>query len=231
MKAIVLAGGFGSRLAHITQHTPKPMAKIGGRPFLEYLLDNIINQGVDHIILSVGYKWKMIESHFSDCYKGVPVSYVVESVPLGTGGATQKAFRQIDVEDALVLNGDTFCQVDLRKLTHFHQSNNSCFTMTIKSIEDVSRFGRVQVTESGVIQAFLEKGYDGHGLINTGVYVIKKSLFQQYSCPESFSLEMDLIEKHLLTINPLGFLTDRYFIDIGIPEDYERANCEMINEL
>jgi len=227
MQAVVLAGGFGSRLAHITKDMPKPMAPVKNAPFLEYVLDHLVHCGVQEIVLAVSYKWQQIRDCFGDRFEGVPMRYSIEEQPLGTGGAIQQALEQLQAQDVIVVNGDTLFPVDIKGMFSLHEKHHALLSMAVKRVPDAQRFGRLLVDADNRVTAFLEKGEGGSGLINGGVYVINRELFQIAEFPQRFSFESDVLEKKLRDIKPLAFLSDAYFIDIGIPEDYQRAEQEV----
>ena len=227
MKAIVLAGGLGTRLAHVTSELPKPMAPIGSRPFLEYLLDYLIEQGSEGAVLAVSYKWEMIQEHFGSVYRGMPLNYSVEDEPLGTGGAIRQAQESLPDDEVVVLNGDTLFRVDLENLANAHRNGGARLSIALKQMADCGRFGRVEVSADGVITSFLEKATTGPGWINGGVYMLNSRVFGDFPMPARFSFEKDLVEPNIDRIRPRGFQSDAYFIDMGIPVDYERAQREI----
>lgn len=227
MKAIVLAGGLGTRLAHVTGKIPKPMAPVGSRPFLEYLLDYLIDQGFEAAVLAVSHKWDMILEHFGYVYRDMPLNYSVEDEPLGTGGAIRQALDVLPDNEVAVLNGDTLFRVDLEGLAATHRSGGAQLTMALKQVADSGRFGRVEVTPGGMISGFAEKSSPGPGWINGGVYMLTRSLFANFPMPKRFSFERDLVEPNIDRIRPRAFQSDAYFIDMGVPEDYERAQGEI----
>ena len=223
MKAIVLAGGLGTRLAHVTSELPKPVAPIGSRPFLEYLLDYLVEQGSEGAILAVSYKWEVIREHFGSVYRGMPLNYSVEDEPLGTGGAIRQAMEFLTDGEVVVLNGDTLFRVDLKGMANIHTSGGARLSIALKQVADSGRFGRVEVSTDGVIANFLEKSTGGPGWINGGVYMLNRDLFTDFAMPARFSFEQDLVEPNVDRIQPLAFQSDAYFIDMGVPEDYQRA--------
>ena len=227
MKAIVLAGGLGTRLAHVTSDIPKPMAPIASRPFLEYLLDYLIEQGIEKTVLAVSYKWEVIQEYFGVEYRGMSLKYSVEDVPLGTGGAIRLAVESLADDDVVVLNGDTLFHVDLKGMENDHRSSGARLSMALKRVADCGRFGRVEVSVDGVVTNFQEKSTGGPGWINGGVYMLNRNLFTDFPMPERFSFEQDLVEPNISRIKPCAFLSDAYFIDMGVPEDYERAQREI----
>lgn len=227
MKAIVLAGGLGTRLASVTSDIPKPMAPIGSRPFLEYLLDYLIEQGAEQAVLAVSYKWEVIRKHFGDTYRGLSLNYSVEEQPLGTGGAILQALEFLTDDEVVVLNGDTLFHVDLKGLANIHRNGGARLSIALKQVTDSGRFGRVEVSADGVISSFLEKSTGGPGWINGGVYMLHRELFADCRMPVRFSFEQDLVEPNIDRIQPRAFQSEAYFIDMGIPEDYARAQREI----
>jgi NDP-sugar pyrophosphorylase family protein len=227
VKAIVLAGGLGTRLAHVTSDIPKPMAPIGSRPFLEYLLDYLVEQGSKGAVLAVSYKWEVIQEHFGAVYRGMPLSYSVEDEPLGTGGAIRQALESLTDDEVVVLNGDTLFRVDLESLENTHRSSGTRLTIALKQVADCGRFGRVEASTDGTITTFLEKATGGQGWINGGVYMLNRGLFADFPMPARFSFEQDLVEPNIDRIQPRAYQSDAYFIDMGVPEDYARAQREI----
>jgi D-glycero-alpha-D-manno-heptose 1-phosphate guanylyltransferase len=228
MDAIVLAGGFGTRLQPAVSDLPKSMALVNGRPFLEYLLDRLIQAGIDHIVLSVGYKAEHIIEKFQSEYRKTKISYALESKPLGTGGGVKLAMQQAVSDDVLILNGDTLFMLDIKSFADFHYNTGSLFSLALRQVDSVDRYGSVTINGSGIITGFAEKNStEGPGLINAGMYMISKKYFTGCNLPEVFSLEKDFIEKIYLTDHLYGFPASDYFIDIGIPEDYLRAQTEF----
>lgn len=230
MKAIVLAGGLGTRLAHVTSDIPKPMAPIASRPFLEYLLDYLIDQGAEEVILAVSYKWEVIQEYFGFEYRGISLKYSVEDAPLGTGGAIRQAVELLAGDDVVVLNGDTLFHVDIKGMADEHRSSGARLSMALKRVADSSRFGRVEVSADGEVTSFQEKTAGGPGWINGGVYMLNRDLFSDFPMAERFSFEQDLVEPNIGRIKPRAYQSNAYFIDMGIPEDYERAQCEIGNQ-
>ena len=228
MKAIILAGGFGTRLRERVPDLPKPMAPVAGIPFLQYILDHLIKGGIHEIILSVGYRADVIISHFQQTYHGASISYAMESEPLGTGGAIAHALKDHDDQAVMVVNGDTFVNLNYAQLLDWYQQEAPSIAIVLKEMEDVSRYGSV-IVSSGIVSGFLEKGNTGPGLINAGIYLLSPNIFNTYCLKGNFSLESDLIQQHCLDLSPRAFITNAYFIDIGVPEDYERAQYELPN--
>lgn len=226
MEAVILAGGFGTRLQKVVHDVPKPMAPVDGKPFLSYLLDQLDRQGCTHTILAVGYKKKIIQDFFGSHYKGISLSYSVEDEPLLTGGALKKALRQATEDVAVVLNGDTFFSVDFSKMIDFHNQAHSDATLAVKELHDFSRYGTVQFDDDYRITRFVEKKSCEKGFINGGVYILNRNLFDDIT-QDKFMIEKDFLEKYVDSKVFSAFLCDGYFIDIGIPEDYAKANKEF----
>lgn len=222
----MLAGGLGTRLGSVTQSRPKPMVEISGIPFLRYLLDYLEAEGVRRVVLAVSYQWEMISAYFGDHYGGMELFYSVEEVPLGTGGGLRQALTYTVCDVIFVLNGDTYFAVSLDKLLAAHRVQGRQMTLSLKSMPDVARYGAVKLWEGRVI-GFEEKGSHRKGYINGGVLVLNRSVLDELSVPASFSLERDVLMSRNSDLNIGGFVSDAYFIDIGVPEDLERARREL----
>ncbi len=228
MEAIILAGGLGSRLKAAVPDVPKPMAPINGRPFLEYLIDHWAGQGVDRFILSVGYKREIIEEHFAARYKGIEVGYAVEDQPLGTGGGLLLSLKHLRQSGTfLVLNGDTFFEVDLALMRRYHKDRHAEVTIALREVEANSRYASVEIDKDGRIKAFDNRARtSGRALINGGVYLAEDSAFAGMSpdTDASVSIEDQLYPRMLAAGRRMyGFRSSGRFIDIGVPEDYRRA--------
>lgn len=206
----------------VVSEVPKPMAPINGRPFLEFLIDYLIGQGVTTVVLSVGHKREAIQTYFGSSWRGLEIRYCVEEQPLGTGGALKKAMDEAGYARAFALNGDSYCPVDLNALQAAHRSAE--LTLALKRVEDVGRFGAVEFNAGGRIVAFREKSATaGPGLINAGVYLVERSLFRVAPPARRFSLETDVMQRRCSSVTMRGFVTDAIFIDIGVPEEFRRA--------
>jgi len=227
-QAVVLAGGFGTRLQAVVQDVPKPMALINGRPFLDYQLNYLKSYGIKHIIFSVGYKHEHISDFFGNSYKGMRIEYAVENEPLGTGGGIQNAFQFVKSGAALVVNGDTLFEVNLNDFYQKHITSKAVISLALREIEDVSRYGIVETDNTGRIIGFAEKGTKtGRGQINGGIYLIEKDFFEQNDFEQKFSMEKDAFERFYQEQAFYGFPYAAYFLDIGIPEDYKKAQDEF----
>jgi D-glycero-alpha-D-manno-heptose 1-phosphate guanylyltransferase len=226
MKAIVLAGGFGTRLRERVPNLPKPMAPVAGFPFLKYILDRLILGGIEEIILSVGYRADAIISYFGNSYRNISITYAVEPAPLGTGGAIIYALKNHVDKEILVVNGDTLVDIDYSHFIYWYHEQPKSVAIILKEMEDVSRYGSV-IVSNGVVSGFVEKGKIGSGLINAGVYLLSTDVFNTFGLVGPFSFERDLLQAHCAELSPRAFITNAYFIDIGIPSDYERAQFEL----
>ena len=228
-EAIILAGGFGTRLQGVVKDLPKPMAPVNDRPFLTYILDYLIEYQYNKVILSVGYLHEKIEEYFGNQYKTLEIDYAVESEPLGTGGGILFAMSKCVTDNVLVINGDTMFKVDLDAFERFHREKEGLLSIVLREVEDVSRYGSVVIGNDNLIALFAEKmASSGRGFINGGVYLINQKLFEKYPQPQKFSFEKDLMTKFYTQELFYAMPSDGYFIDIGIPEDYARAQEELM---
>jgi D-glycero-alpha-D-manno-heptose 1-phosphate guanylyltransferase len=230
-EAVILAGGMGTRLKEVVPDKPKPMADINGRPFLEYLVNYLAQNTVSRIIFSVGFKADIIINHFKNKFKNIDIEYVIEDIPLGTGGGIVKALGKVTGSDLFIFNGDTLFNIDLEKMARFHESKEAFLTIALKKNENSSRYGSVIIDDTYQIKAFREKKLNaGRELINGGVYLLSKEKFLQESLPEIFSFEKDFLEKYFLKRKFYGMPFDNYFIDIGTPSTYKLAQTDLLNE-
>lgn len=224
---LILAGGLGTRLRTIVKDIPKPMALIKGKPFLEYILKFLQKKGVKKVILSVGYKKESIISYFGNKYLDINIKYAIEEKPLGTGGAILNALELIDSKNFFILNGDTYFDISFNMMKNFYESNDADLVIALKYLNNSQRYGKVIINRKFRIIGFIEKGEQSEGFINGGIYLIKKSILESLSFPEIFSFEKDFLEKYYKEFKFYGLPFDSYFIDIGVPEDYERAQFEI----
>ena len=229
MQAIILAGGFGTRLQSVVKDIPKPMANIGELPFLAYLFTYLKNYNITDIVLSVGYLHKKITDYFGNSYIGINIKYAIEKEPLDTGGAIINSLQFIDQnQPVIVLNGDTFLQIDYQKLVSFYDKSNSDLTIVLRNVEDSSRYGSVEIDDKNLIVNFVEKNIQKKsGYINGGIYILNPKIFSNYNLTKKFSFEQDFLCQYTTSIKPSGFVSKDYFIDIGIPEDYQKAANEL----
>ena len=223
-RLIVLAGGLGTRLRSVVSDVPKPMAPIQGKPFLEFLLIYWINQGVDLITLSVGHKYEKIKNYFGNSFNGIPLEYIIEDAPLGTGGAIKKCLATADLifQNTLIVNGDTWFEVNLGNFIDDINTSHYPVSMALKKISDNNRYDGVGVDASGAINKFGIKNTK-QTLINGGCYYVDPNFLLSYlkTYPNKFSFEVDVLTK-LASENLLyGHIQEGFFCDIGIPQDYQ----------
>jgi D-glycero-alpha-D-manno-heptose 1-phosphate guanylyltransferase len=225
-EAVILAGGLGTRLKSMVNDIPKPMALIKDLPFLAYLLEQLHKYKFDKVIFAAGYKYEIIESYFGASYKNIEIAYSVEKEPLGTGGAISEAAGLITSEYFFVMNGDTFFEVDFKDMEEMYQKSKSGLMVALKMKINFNRYGAV-VTKDEKIISFNEKKFCRRGLINGGIYIVNKDWMIEKSVGKMFSFEKDILEK-LVSENLITYyISDGYFIDIGIPEDYIKAFEEL----
>ena len=226
-EVVILAGGFGTRLSHVLGNVPKPMAPVYGKPFLTYLLRRLEEAGAKHIILATGYRHEVIEHYFGSRYRSLQISYSHEERPLFTGGAVLQASRMVRGDDFLVLNGDTLFDIDFDALCTFHRTHSSAVSLALREVDDTARYGAVR-TDGDSVVAFQEKDASaGTGVINGGVYAIRRDWLQGLNMPEKFSFEKAVLQAMVGTRCFYGMAFHDYFIDIGVPEDYYRAQREF----
>lgn len=223
MQAILLAGGLGTRLQSVVNDRPKPMALIGDKPFMEYVIHELARHQITDIIFAVGYKGSMVEEYFGDGSRfGVTVSYAYEETLLGTAGAIKNAARFVTEDKVLVLNADTFYQIDYLRLFKLSREEDLDMALVLREVPDVSRYGQATL-ENHLLTGFNEKvAQSKPGSINGGIYLISRELID--SIPEGkVSLEQEMIPQWMQEGKRLGgIVNDGYFIDIGIPKDYYR---------
>ncbi len=229
LEAVVLAGGKGTRLRAVVSDRPKPMALVGGKPFLEWLIRDLRKQGVERLILSTGYMGETIESYFGSGQAfGLEIVYSREETPLGTGGAIKLALSKLQGRRFFVLNGDSFCDFSLSAMLDVHLENAAAATLWLVSVEDSQRFGAVSINTDREITEFREKSAAGEsGLINAGIYLLERHIIDPMPAGSAFSLERDLFPG-LIGKGILGVVGPGPFIDIGTPESYGLAD-QFIN--
>ncbi len=228
-EAVILAGGFGTRLQSVVSDVPKPIAPINNIPFLNYMFDYLKFFRIRHVVLSTGYLSEKISDYYKNEYKGITISYTKEETPLGTGGGIRLAIEKCKTNEVLVMNGDSFFDIDLNEYCNKHTEFNSDCSLALRRIENASRYGTINLGDNNTIKAFKEKdSIEREGLINAGVYILNRELFLNKTQAEiAFSIEKDFYEKRINEINIYGFEYEGYFIDIGIPEDYKKAQIDF----
>ncbi len=240
--AVILAGGFGTRLQSVVTEVPKPMAPVNDIPFLNYQLMYLKHYQVKQVIISVGYLAEKIKHYYKDSFNGIAISYANEQTPLGTGGGIRLALEKVDSKQAVVLNGDSFFDVNLNEFYRCHYLHEADFSIAVRKVSHANRYGAIElgkyflpshivegVSDFYKVNSFNEKSTnEGEGIINGGVYIINKKQFFKYTKPRhQFSIEKDFFETQCSKINIGAYLNEGYFIDIGIPEDYLKAQHEF----
>jgi D-glycero-alpha-D-manno-heptose 1-phosphate guanylyltransferase len=226
-EAIILAGGLGTRLKSLIKNVPKSIAPVAGRPFLYYVLKQLKQQKIERLIFSLGYKHEMIEEYLWEWGDEFEMAFAIEDEPLGTGGGLRDAAEMMNQQNAFVLNADTFYDVDLALMDKQHQQLQSHLTIALKPMKNFNRYGIVEIDADKNIIGFKEKQQTAEGLINGGIYLMNKSIMTDFKFPKKFSFEKDFLETHYNFLQFHSFVSDTYFIDIGVPEDFEKANIEL----
>ena len=225
-EAIILAGGLGTRLRGVVPNLPKCMALVAGKPFLYYLIRELQSNGIEKFIFSLSYKSEVIIDYLEKSYSHIDYEFTVEEKLLGTGGAIKLAMKKTKCETVLVVNGDTLFRFNLNSFDKFNSEKKAICTLLVKKLEKSDRFGFVEIKED-IVESFLEKGESKEGYINAGVYAINKSYFIENTNLEIFSFENEFLKKEVSKKRIHAQIQEGYFIDMGVPEDYLRANEEF----
>lgn len=225
-EAIILAGGLGTRLRAAVPDLPKCMAPVAGRPFLYYIINALRLQGIERFVFSLGYKADVIFNFLKSSYPTLDYSFVIEDEPLGTGGAIQFALSKCTSETVLVANGDTLFKIVIWGFEKVHVENNSECALALKKLQNFDRYGVVE-TEMDQVVSFKEKQFYTEGFINGGIYLLNKTRFLKRGLPKKFSFETDYLQAFASERKFYSSVQDGYFIDIGIPQDYEQAQKDF----
>jgi D-glycero-alpha-D-manno-heptose 1-phosphate guanylyltransferase len=232
-EAIILAGGLGTRLRSVIADKPKCMSTVAGKTFLHYLISFLQKNKIENFIFSVGYMHEIIEDFLKENYPQLNYKISLEEEPLGTGGAIKMACKKTSQKDVLICNGDTLYKIDCSLMSKFHEEKIAVCTLSLKPMINFDRYGTVELNDDNSIKSFKEKQFYKSGLINGGVYALNVNEFLKGELPEKFSFEKDYLEKHINTENQkatvFGQVQDEYFIDIGIPQDYGKAQIELVS--
>lgn len=224
LTAVILAGGFGTRLRPVVADRPKVLGKVRGRPFLAYLLLQLAAVGMDHVVLCIGYLGDQVKSEFGEAYGPLRLVYSQEEVPLGTAGALRLAMPLLRSDSVLVMNGDSFCDANLKDLWACHCAKNAEATLVLVEVSDTKRFGRVNVDADGVVLSFEEKDEtSGQGWINAGIYLLNRSLLLTIPAGGAVSLEREVFPAWVGQAI-YGYRSNGRFLDIGTPESYALAD-------
>jgi D-glycero-alpha-D-manno-heptose 1-phosphate guanylyltransferase len=223
VNVVILTGGKGTRLRSVLSDKPKVLAEVNSRPFLTYILDQLIKFDFREVVFCSGYMADAIGSYFGSHYKQLNIEYSREETPLGTGGALRHALPKLSSSILLVMNGDSYVDANLVTFVKSFSQKRLIAKMLLTEVDDVSRFGSVQFSNEMMITSFKEKGAQkGPGWINAGVYLLKKSLIEEIPEERFFSLEKDLFPE-LSGRGLFGYCTNGDFIDIGTPDSYATA--------
>lgn len=221
MEIIILAGGLGTRLSDHLGDNPKPMVNINGKPFLYYLFEYLIKNNVKKVILSVFYRYEKIIKYFGNEYKGLKILYSIDKSQLGTGGAIKNALKLSNNENLIILNGDTYYDVNLGSLMNDHKLNNNDITLAVKPKKNFNRYGHVIFSQDNTVLEFAKKNFQSFGYIDGGVFCINTAIFKNY-INNTFSIN-DFISQHINILKIKVVKFDSAFIDIGTPNDYQKA--------
>lgn len=215
---MILAGGLGTRLQTVIPDRQKVLAFAKGRPFLSHILDKLAVTGIERTILCVGYRSEQVANRFGNNYRSMEIVYSYEDAPLGTGGAVMNALHCINSEFVMVMNGDSLVDIDLSDYLDWFFKKGIDISICLTRVKDVSRYGKVEIDQQGLIRRFQEKSDTIEpGLINAGIYICHRSIFENFSSGKQ-SLELDIFPKLLGVMH--GYITDGCFLDIGTPESY-----------
>ncbi len=226
-ECIILAGGLGTRLRSAVPDLPKCMAPVAGRPFLHHVIYWLQQQGITHFIFSLGYRSEVITDYIQRQHPLIKASFSVEEEPLGTGGAIRLACQKALTPQVLVVNGDTMFSIAVADLEVLHTDRAAACTLALKAMQRFDRYGMVSIAPDGRITGFAEKKYYESGLINGGIYIIDKAALLKEPLPDKFSFEKEYLERLYPQGRLFGQMQDAYFIDIGIPEDFEKAGHDL----
>ncbi len=228
--AVILAGGLGTRLRPVIGDRPKALAEVGGRPFITYLLDQLAVVKVKNVVLCTGYMSQQVKAALGETYVSMNLSYSQESSPLGTGGALRLASPLLKSDVVLVMNGDSFCETNLKAFYLVHRLREAKATILLTEVRDTNRFGWIEIEDDGRINGFIEKKKTNHpGWINAGIYLIRRSLLETISPDRMVSLEKDTFPSWIGR-GLYGFRCQGRFLDIGTPESYSDAQQVFLSE-
>ncbi|MEY3034015.1 MAG: hypothetical protein RLZ86_637 [Actinomycetota bacterium] len=234
MRAVVLVGGFGTRLRPLTFTTPKPMLPVGNRPIIENLVTMLSQAGVSEVVLALGFKPEPFMAAFPDGHcAGVALHYAVEPEPLDTGGAIRFAAEHAGVDDTfVVVNGDVLTDLDVSRLIDFHRSTGAEATIHLTPVDDPSAYGVVELDDEGRVRRFVEKpapGTSPSNLINAGTYVFEPSVLSRIPTGRKVSIERETFPMLVESGSLYALSTDDYWIDTGRPDTYRQANFDLLD--
>ncbi len=225
--AVILAGGLGTRLRSVVADRPKVLAEVGGRPFIEILLDQLVVEGVKSVVLCTGYLGNQVQDRLGASYRAMALRYSREPQPLGTGGALRLALPMLETDPVLVMNGDSYCETRLDAFANWHASQNVPATILLMETDDTRRYGRVEVDHEGRVLSFSEKSADvAPGWVNAGIYLLSRALIGSIMSERAVSLEHEVFPEWVGR-GLCGFRSRGRLWDIGLPESYARAGAEL----
>ncbi|MDX2112115.1 MAG: sugar phosphate nucleotidyltransferase [Alphaproteobacteria bacterium] len=246
MQAIILAGGFGTRLKSVTGDIIKPMAPIAGRPFLAWLLDYMAEQGVREVLLCLHHKAEQVTQHFGSAYGGMTLRYLIEERALGTGGALMQAMKMLKpTQPVFAMNGDSLVRLNYRQMLMQHLASGRNITLATAPMPDCRRYSQLHIRDE-LVHGYELYGDEMAGDISVGFYVLSPDIFsdmyddqtetiayktRQGFAESSLSFERDFLAPNVPHLLPAAFSQVDYFIDIGVPQDYARAQLEVPNLL
>ena len=229
--AVILAGGLGTRLRSAVPDRPKVLAEVCGRPFVEYLLDQLSWEGVESVVLCTGYLGDQVQDRLGTNYRRMALRYSREQQPLGTGGALRLALPLLKTDPVLVLNGDSYCDTRLDTFAIWHADRKTPATIVLAETDDTRRYGRVQIDDEGRILQFSEKtGDSGPGLVNAGIYLLSRELIASIVTGCTVSIEHEVFPGWIGR-GLCGFPSQGRLWDIGVPEAYARAKVELMSSV
>ena len=224
LSVAILAGGKGTRLRPAVSDCPKPLAPVGGRPFITHLLDQLSREHCPRAVLLTGYRASQVQQTLGLAHRDLALDYSPEIMPFGTGGALRHALGQLPGRTILLMNGDSYCDVDLSRLISDHRRHRAELTMVLAEVADASRFGAVQCKCEGRVSRFVEKQAGiGAALINAGIYLLERSLVETIPTQQMISLERECFPRWIESRAVFGFPCPGRFLDIGTPESYAEA--------
>ena len=229
--AIILVGGKGTRLQDVVSDRPKPMVIVAGRPFVEWLLLMLYDQGIRRAIMCTGHMGEAVEAYFDNGRDlNMEIVYARDPFPLGTGGAVRNALDKTDSKRLLILNGDSYFRLDLPSFLKTHLALNARASISLVQIEDSSRYGSVKINKNGIVLGFLEKSSRRHkGLINAGIYLLEREVVEEIPEGKMISLEREIFP-NLIGTGIYGMLYNKLFTDIGTPESFNKAEKILKSE-
>ncbi len=223
MEGIILAGGLGTRLRGVIGDLPKCMAPVAGKPFLHYLLSYLAEQKISRVTLSLGHAHEAVLQWLEQQQYPFQINSVIEREPLGTGGGILLAMQACTADDVFVFNGDTMFAIELSAMSDMHTHQKGETTVALKAMTNFDRYGTVQTNEKGIIASFEEKTPKAAGDINGGIYLINRNAFLDRALPQKFSFEKEYLERYVLEQKFCAYRSEGYFLDIGVPHDYQQA--------